>query len=202
MQHVYSNASLRFTIRYELTAERAHQACLDLWEYRMAQWNKTYPEWGHAKPLWLLGLAAIQVVIAMGALVWMNETLDTTDWVLLGAGGIVLLLILFKASFYVLPFLARWLMGRQSRRLLRELGHHQIEWKLFDDRLETSSAATQRSIPWSRLKSCSQSGQSFVLKMDDGLELLMPTSELSPDAASFLESRLSSSESNETQAVV
>ncbi|MBL8823968.1 MAG: hypothetical protein JNJ77_15380 [Planctomycetia bacterium] len=188
------NTTPRFSIQYELTEEIVRQEGVDLMEFRLSRLKQKYPEWGTAKPLLLLGLAAVQLVVAMGLLIWISDGKDIIMTTLLVLGGIALVVLLYKASFYAMPFLGRWLMRWQSDRYLRSQEHRRIEWRLYDDRLETDSAAIQRNIPWSDIMGTAQVGQSIVLSLKSRQELVMPRSVLSKDAQTFLQQHTISQE--------
>jgi len=187
---VMQNTTPRFSIQYELTEETVRQAGVDLLEFRLSGLKKKHPEWGTAKPLLILGFAAVQLVVAMGLLIWIGDGLDVITITLLVLGGIALVVLLYKTSFYAMPFVGQGLMRWQSDRYLRSLDHRRIEWRLYDDRLETDSAAIQRNVPWSDIAGTAQVGQSIILSLKSGQELVMPRSVFTQDAQTFLQHRL------------
>lgn len=186
-----------FTLQYDLTEDIARQAAVDLWEFRLLRLKTKHPEWGTIRPLVLLFAAAAQIVIAMGALVWLGDWNAVTQ-ILMVAGCIVIGIILWKASFYALPFLGRWLACSQSLRQMRKLDHLRIQWRLYEDRLETESAATQRKITWAEVKQMSLVGQSVLLSLNQGMELIMPSSVLTERAREFIEERIQHEETMES----
>lgn len=182
---------LRFTIQYELTRDLVQQAGADLLEFHLAHLKKKHPEWGTTRPLLILGLAALQLVLAVGLMIWVSDGMDTITISLLLLAGIALVVLLFKASFYALPFLGQWLMRWQSGRYLRSLENPRIIWRLYEDRLETESAVTQRRIPWSNITSMTLFGQSMILGLKKQ-ELVMPASVLNKEVMMFLQEHIAS----------
>ena len=108
-------------------------------------------------------------------------------------GVVVMGILLWKAVFYSLPSLGRWYVCWQAVRHARGLAHRRIQWLLYEDRLETESAATQRRIAWSEVAQMTLYGQSVVLTLRSGVELVIPASVLSADARSIIAQRIAAS---------
>lgn len=100
---------------------------------------------------------------------------------LMVAGVLVLLLLLFKTALYFSPAFARWYVRRQTQRLLRRLPHRHVHWLLYQDRLETKSAAATRTFAWSHLRRVHEFPGFWQLHWQSGEQLLVPTTALTPE---------------------
>jgi hypothetical protein len=180
------------TVEYELTDEVARQMALDLVAHRIVlPPTVRIPAFRGLSPVVVLLAAAAQIVVALAALL----LLGGWDWIvtkLLAAASVVVIgTLLWKAAFYGLPSFARWYASRRAVRDARARAHRRIRWLLYDDRLETESASASRRIAWPEIAQMTTSGQSVILSLKSGLELVAPKSVLSAETQSFIAQRIS-----------
>jgi hypothetical protein len=177
-------------VEYELTDDIACRSAVDLFEYRIPKDTVRFPAFGTVGPVVVLVGAAAQILIAIAALLFFG------GWHWIVAKGLVVIgvmvvgILLWKAAFYSLPSLGRWYVCRQAIRHARRLAHRRIRWLLYEDRLETASASTQRKITWSEVSQMTTCGQSAILILRSGVELVIPAAVLSAEAESVIERRI------------
>jgi hypothetical protein len=139
------------SLEFELTDELAFQAAVALFERQSQSVKEDIVRQGMPHPATPIVLASAMLLIAMVmAAIWAWESLLTR--VLLILGCLVEVLLLFKVGLYFSPAFARWYIRRQTRWMGRRLSPRTIRWTFFDDRLETKSAAAQRTLRWTDLK--------------------------------------------------
>lgn len=184
----HENAAPITTVEYELTDDVARQLALDLLALRMPP-SPRVPALGGLSPVVVLVAAAAQIVIAMVALVLFGGWQWIVAKFLIAAGVVVTGILLWKAAFYSLPSLARWYASRRAIRHAQGLAHRKIRWLLYEDRLETESASAPRRTAWSDVAQMTACGQSIILGLNSGLELVIPASVLSGEARSIIEQR-------------
>jgi hypothetical protein len=182
-------------VQYELTDDLASRVAMDLLDCRIQQSSGQYPVSFGARPVAILVLAAVQILVAIIALL----LFDGWNWivakVLIAAGVVVIGILLWKATFYSLPALGRRLVAWKAVRAARSLTCRRIRWLLYEEHLETESASSQRRIGWPEVAKMTHCGQSVVLSLKSGVELVIPESVLSAEAQSILERRIAPTES-------
>jgi hypothetical protein len=177
-------------VQYELTDEIACRSAVDLLEWRIAQRIGHLPALGGVRPIVILVGAAVQILIAIAAVVFFGGWHWVVTKALVVIGVLVMGILLWKAMFYSLPSLGRWYVCRHAVRHARRLSHRQIRWLLYEDRLETESASTRRKIAWSEISEMTACGQSIVLILRSGVDLFVPASALSAKAQSIIAQRI------------
>jgi hypothetical protein len=182
------------TVQYELTDDIACRLAVDLLEWRIAQSSGNLPALGGVRPVVILLGAAVQILIAIAAVLFFGGW----DWIVTKAlvviGVVVMGILLWKAVFYSLPPVGRWYVCRNAVRHARRLSHRRIRWLFYDDRLETESASTHRKIAWSEVSQMIPCGQSIVLILRSGVDLALPASALSAEGQSIIARRIVSTE--------
>jgi hypothetical protein len=177
-------------IQYELTDDIAIQSALDLLEHRAPKIDTPVHAFRGVSPVVVLVAAAAQIVVAMAAVIVLGGR-GVVSTVLVAAGVLVTLVLLWKAAFYSLPSMARWVVRRGAIRQARGLTDRRIRWLLFEDRLETESASAHRRVPWSDVAQMTRAGRSFVLSLQSRIDLVIPASALSAEVQSFITGRVS-----------
>jgi hypothetical protein len=178
------------TVQYELTDDIACRSAVDLLERRIAQGSGRLSALGGVGPVVVLVGAAVQILIAIAAVVFFGGWYWIVSKVLIVIGVVVMGILLWKAAFYSLPSLGRWYVCRQAVRQVHRLAHRRIQWLLYEDHLETESASAHRRIAWSEVSQMTRCGQSIVLILRSGVELVIPASVLSAEAQSILARRI------------
>lgn len=174
------------TIEYELTDDLACQAALDLLDRETRRTRERFAEWGRISPVVILLGVALQLLIGIAAVIYFGGWKWRVAKVLVSAGVVVEIILLWKAAFYGLPSFARWYLCRRARRHVRGLAHRRIRWLVYDDRLETESATMQRKIAWTDISRMTPCGQSVVLTLVSGVELSIPSSVLTAEVRSLI----------------
>src|SRR5262245_6752093 len=169
------------TAQYELTDDIACQSAVDLLDHRLPQRSDRLPALGGISPIVVLFGAAVQILIAIAAVIFFGAWHWIVSKILVVIGMVIMGILLWKAALYSLPSLARWYVRRRAVRQARGLAHRRIQWLLYEDRLETESAATQRRIAWSEVAQMTPCGRSLVLILRSGVELVIPASALSAE---------------------
>jgi hypothetical protein len=175
------------TVEYELTDDVACQLAVDLVALRMPAPPARPPGLGGLNPVVVLVGAAVQIVIAMAALVLLGGWQWIVSKFLVAAGVVVTGILLWKAAFYSFPSFARWYACRRAMRNARGLAHRRIRWLIYKDHLETESASAPRRTAWSDVTQMTPYGQSIILSLNSGLELVIPASVLSAETRSIIE---------------
>jgi hypothetical protein len=177
-------------VQYELTDDIACRLAIDLLEWRIAQGSGNLPALGGIRPIVVLLGAAVQILLAIAAVLFFAGW----DWIVTKAlvviGVVVMGILLWKAVLYSLPPLGRWYVCRNAMRHARRLSHRRIRWFLYEDRLETESASTRRKIAWSEVSQMIPCGQSIVLILRSGVDLAVPASALPAEAQSLIARRI------------
>lgn len=173
------------SFEYELTDELAYQAGLALFELQARKVKEDVVRRGmpHAAvPIVLVSMMLLIGVAAVLVMAW--DSFLTLPLVILAC--LAQLLLLFKAALYFCPPFARWYIRRLSDRELRKLSHRTIRWMLFEDRLETESAAVQRSLVWTELHRVQTLPEMWSLHWKSGLTLLVPVEVLTPQLQALI----------------
>jgi hypothetical protein len=103
-----------------------------------------------APPEILLG-GLVMLIIALV----LSFTIDGNPlllWGMRALAAVTLLILLYKAGLYFCPPFLRWYTRRQSKRMLMGLHDRRVEWIFYEDRLETHSSTTTRTLTWSQLQ--------------------------------------------------
>jgi hypothetical protein len=173
---------------YELTDDLAVQASLALFELQRRQVQALLRRQGVPHPAAPLLLAMTVLLLAQLAVLfwgwnwWPGQALFVL-------GCLVQLLLLFKLAVYFCPPFADRYIRRLALRSLKAFTHRKIVWKLFDDRLETQSSASQRSIPWSDVTRIDESEHFWFLTLKSGPPLLAPVSIMPAEVRDFLRAK-------------
>ena len=179
-------------IEYDLTDELACQAAIDVVEHRLDSGRVAVPGWpGRTRPGVILLAAALQIIIAIGALLFFGGWDWLVSKVLVVAGGMVAAILFWRAALYGLPSFARALASRRALRAARKMSHRRIRWLLYEDHLETNSASRHRRAAWTEVVQMKRCGQSMVLRLTSGLELVIPVAVLSPEVQAIIAARVS-----------
>jgi hypothetical protein len=178
------------TVQYELTDDIACRSAVDLLEWRIAQSSGNLTALGGVRPIVVLLGAAVQILIAIAAVLFLGGWNWIVTKALVVIGVVVMGILLWKAVYYSLPPLGRWYACRNAVRHARRLSHRRIRWLFYDDRLETESASTRRKIAWSEVSQMIPCGQSIVLIVRSGVDLAVPASALSAEAQSLIARRI------------
>jgi hypothetical protein len=120
-------------VEYELTDDVAIQSALDLLEHRAPNIEAPVRAFRGVSPVVVLVAAAAQIVVAMAAVIVLGGR-GVVATVLVAAGALVTSVLLWKAAFYGLPSMARWVVRRGAIRQARGLTDRRIRWLLFEDR--------------------------------------------------------------------
>jgi len=173
------------TLDFELTDELAYQIDAALFDFQVRTVKAGIADKGSLHPALPLLVAFVMLAIAQAAaLLWGGH--PTVNVILLVLGCLVQLLLLFKFALYFWPAFAHWYLRRRSRRLVRGLSPRTIRWTFFEDRLETKSAQSQRSLPWTELKSVDVLADFWQLQYNPKLLLVVPTAVLSEELQEFV----------------
>lgn len=165
---------------YELTDELAYRSTAALFDVGKRKILASFPEhgWGHPILPIVIGIVSIFVTQVIAFLVawdaWQVQALAVI-------GLVVQLLLVFKALLYFSISFADWYLRWISRRGLRHLTHRTIRWTFFEDRLETSSAASQRKLSWKDLTKIETFPEFWFLTFQGVPPLLVPVSTLAAD---------------------
>ena len=183
----HKNSAPVATLEYELTDDVARQMALDLVAHRIVlPPSVRIPVFHGLSPVVILLAAAAQIVIALVILL----LLAGWDWIvtklLTAASLVVIAILLWKAAFYGLPSFARWYASRRAVQDARSRAHRRIRWLIYEDRLETESASAVRRTAWPAISRMSTSGQSVIVSLKSGLELVVPASVLPAETQSFI----------------
>jgi hypothetical protein len=158
---------------YELTDELAVAAGMAFYEHKTGQVKAKIVGSGAPHPaLPLVGASAMIVVALVAAAIFAWDSVLTR--VLIGAGFLVLVVLLFKTALYFCPPFARWHVRRQALRMTRQLKPRTIRWTLFADRLETKSAVQRTIRPWKDLTALERLGDFWLLRWRGGPEFFAP----------------------------
>jgi hypothetical protein len=161
------------SFEYELTDDLATAAGIALYEHKTGQVKAQIVRNGAPHPaLPLVGALTMVVVALVAAAIFAWESVVTR--VLIGAGFLVLLVLLFKTALYFCPPFARWHVRRQALRMTRKLKPRTIRWTLFADRLETKSAVLSSIRPWKDLLAMQRLEDFWLLRWRGGLEFFVP----------------------------
>ena len=161
------------SFEYELTDDLAFAAGMALYEHKTGQVKAQIVRGGAPHPaLPLVGASAMVVIALVAAAILAWESVLTR--VLIGAGFLVLLVLLFKTALYFCPPFARWHVRRQALRMTRRLKPRTIRWTLFAYRLETKSAALSSIRPWKDLIALERLGDFWLLRWRGGPEFFAP----------------------------
>lgn len=178
------------SFEYELTDDLAYEAGMALFELQARKVKEDVVRRGMPHALVPIVLVSMILVVAMTAaaiVAW--DSLLTLP--LLVVAGLVQLLLLFKAALYFCPPFTRWYIRRLTNRELRRLSHRTIRWRLFEDRLETESAAVQRSLAWTDLRRLQTLPTMWSLHWKSGLTLLAPVEALTPPLQALIQRQAS-----------
>jgi hypothetical protein len=186
----HESPSVIATVQYELTDDIACRSAVDLLEWRIAQGSGHLSALGGVRPMVIFFGAAVQILIAIAAVLFLGGWNWIVTKALVVIGVVVMGILLWKAVFYSLPQFGRWYVCRNAVRHARRLSHRRIRWLFYEDRLETESASTRRKIAWSQLSQITPCGQSIVLILRSGVDLVVPSSALSTEAQSIIARRI------------
>jgi hypothetical protein len=166
------------TVQYEYTDEIAHQIAIDVFEYRTQRIRSRYPAFAKMNPAIILSGAAVQLLIASVAAILVS-----------GWNWIVLKILIVTLCFSFIYSQVR-ILSDQTKIVLRRLAHRRIQWRIYEEHLETESAAGKRKVLWKEIAQRVTAGQATLLQLVSGLELVIPTSVLSADFQSMLQERI------------
>src|SRR5262245_18973297 len=178
------------TVEYELTDVVARQMAVDLVALRTAAPNVRIPALGGLPPVIVLLGAALQLVVAMVAAIFFGGWQWIVGKLLIMAGVAVTFILLWKALLYGLPSVAQWYACRAAIRHAQSLAHRRIRWLVYEDHLETESASAPRRTAWSEIAAMATSGQSVIVSLKSGVELVVPASALTAETQSFMAQRI------------
>ena len=173
------------SFEYELTDELSVAAGMALYEHKTGQVKAQIVRSGAPHPaLPLVGASAMIVVALVAAAIFAWDSVLSR--VLMVAGFLVLLVLLFKTALYFCPPFARWHVRRQALRMTRKLRPRTIRWTLFADRLETKSAALSSIRPWKDLLALERLGDFWLLRWRGGLEFFAPKALMPADLEALM----------------
>jgi hypothetical protein len=164
---------------YELSEAVAYQATVVLFERQVAQVKRSLAEQGLSLLTPLTAAIGMLVLGQVAVVIWAWDFFLTP--MLLVASAAAELLLLFKLALYYHPRFANWFIRVKVRRYLRRLSTRTIRWTFFEDRLETWSAALQRSIPWSDVTKVDVRQDFWFLDVKMKTPLMAPAAVLSED---------------------
>lgn len=168
------------SLEYELTDELAFQIALALFDAQARTVRADIIGKGFLHPALPLVIAFVMLLFAQTAvLLWAGESV--VAWILFALACLVQLLLLFKFAVYFLPGFSRWYLRRRSVQMIRRLQPRTIRWTFFENRLETKSAQSQRSLPWTDLKQVDVLADFWQLQYKSKLQLVVPAAALPGD---------------------
>ena len=174
------------SFEYEFTDELGFAAALAVFERTTGRVKADIVRRGVPHPA--LPLAGASVMLAVALVV---AAVMAWDWwptqILMVLGSITLLVLLFKTGLYFCPPFAHWFIRRRVRSTTRRLGTRNIRWTLFEDRLETKSAAVERSLQWADFTELEKVGDFWLLRWRGGLELVTPANLMPADVRAVIE---------------
>src|SRR5262245_56567569 len=173
------------SLEYELTDELAFQIAVVLFDLQARNVKANIVAQERVHPAAPLVIAFLLLVFAQVlALFWGSDS--AIIWILWTLACLAELLLLFKFAVYFWPGFARWYLRWRSVRMIRRLQPRTIRWTFFEDRLETKSAQSQRSLPWTELKSVDVLADFWQLQYNPNLLLVVPTAVLSEELQEFV----------------
>jgi hypothetical protein len=173
---------------YELTDELAFQAALAHFELQARQVKEDIVRQGGLHPALPIVLASLMLLIGL-VLAWFVAWDFFPTPYLFVLGCVVQLLLLFKAALYFHPPFVRWYIHFQSRRSLRRLSPRTIRWTIYEDRLETKSAASHRNLAWSRLTRLDDLPDFWWLHWRGGPPLMAPVAAMPAELQDVIRSK-------------
>ena len=124
------------------------------------------------------------VVSVVAAAIWAWDFFATPY--LIAAACLAELLLLFKAGLYFHAPFARWYIRRQALRMAQRLAPRTIRWTFFEDRLETASAALERSHAWTDLRKVDVLPELWCLHWKSRVQLIVPAGVLSAELQTLI----------------
>jgi hypothetical protein len=173
------------SLEYELTDELAFQIAIALFDVQARNVKTDVIGRGFLHPALPLVMAFAMLLIAQTAALLLGGD-SVLIWILFALAFLAELLLLFKFAVYFWPGFARWYLRLRSARMIRRLQPRTIRWRFFEDRLETKSAQSQRSLPWTELKSVDVLADFWQLQYNPKLLLVVPTAMLSEELQEFV----------------
>lgn len=172
------------SIDYELTDEFALQAARFLFEVQTGGVKVDVVRQGMPHAALPLILAIVMLAIAQAvSLIWAWESLITKA--LLVASVFVQLWLMFKLALYFWRPFSELYIRRAARQMVRGLRSRAIRWTLFEDRLETKSAISNRKLAWRDLQAAAVFPDFWCLHWP-GLQLIVPAAVLSAVVQSII----------------
>jgi hypothetical protein len=135
-------------VAYEVTDEQVSDAMLVMCQIGVQHVKDSLRQRGVPPEILLVALAMVMAAVGFSFILADNSL---PLWGVRALGAVAMLVLLYKAGLYFCPPFLRWYARRQSNRFVRGLRDRRVEWTFYEDRLETNSSSSARTVPWSQL---------------------------------------------------